>query len=119
MYVIFSEDDGEFLIFEIVIRFFSINSKQYCMGKLNPVTQNKCMINTYSCNVNDDNPGFSCRDCSQVAFREVYLINERWSGYCQRFRRRVSGEDVCSSVPDGNKPMQGKYGFIQLSLLFE
>lgn len=85
--------------------------------KTKPVTETDSCINNYFCNSNaDKSQGSQCRYCSHIDFREVYLSSARWSGYCNRFRRRVSGEDVCLSTSPVESPAEGKCANIQLSL---
>lgn len=79
--------------------------------------KNKCCQNTLIDNSNaGKSQGSQCRYCSRVDFREVYFSSARWSGYCSRFRRRVSGEDVCLSTSPVESPAEGKCANIQLSL---
>lgn len=81
------------------------------------VTETDSCINNYFCNSNaGKSQGSQCRYCSRVDFREVYFSSARWSGYCSRFRRRVSGEDVCLSTSSVESPAEGKCANIQLSL---
>ncbi len=84
--------------------------------KTNPVTPNECTLNTLYVNGNADISLGRCRECPQVDFKELYFANEKWVGWCKRFRRRVSGNDVCLPTPLQDKPTQGKSKPIQLSL---
>ena len=85
--------------------------------KTKPVTETDSCINNYFCNSNaGKSQGSQCRYCSRVDFREVYLSSARWAGFCSRYRRRVSGEDVCLPTYAEEKPTEGKSAPIQLSL---